>query len=81
MQPACQSLIPASPVGPMPTGDVAVLRCLGTANYELAYHGKIVLMDAFYARPARTTSLGSIEDGLSGASGWTTGWPVVHENP
>lgn len=42
----------------MPTGDVAVLRWLGTSNYELAYHGKIVLMDTFYERPARTTPLG-----------------------
>jgi L-ascorbate metabolism protein UlaG (beta-lactamase superfamily) len=42
----------------MPTGDVAVLRWLGTSNYELAYHGKIVIMDTFYDRPARTASLG-----------------------
>jgi len=42
----------------MPTGDIAVLRWLGTSNYELAYHGKIVLMDVFYDRPARTASLG-----------------------
>ena len=58
MQAACQSLVPASQGGPMPTGDVAVLRWLGTSNYELAYHGKIVLMDTFYDRPARTASLG-----------------------
>lgn len=57
-QAACQSLVPASQGGPMPSGDVAVLRWLGTANYELAYHGKIVLMDTFYDRPARTTPLG-----------------------
>ena len=57
-QAACQSLVPASQGGPMPTGDVAVLRWLGTSNYELAYHGKIVLMDTFYDRPPRTASLG-----------------------
>jgi hypothetical protein len=57
-QAACQSLVPASQGGPMPTGDVVVLRWLGTANYELAYHGKIVIMDTFYDRPARTASLG-----------------------
>jgi hypothetical protein len=57
-QAACRSLVPASQGGPMPTGDVAVLRWLGTANYELAYHGKIVIMDTFYERPARTASLG-----------------------
>src|ERR1700761_1315238 len=58
MQEACQSLVPASEGGLMPTGDVAILRWLGTSNYELAYHGKIVIMDTFYERPARTASLG-----------------------
>ena len=53
-QAACLSLVPASQGGPMPTGDVAILRWLGTSNYELAYHGKIVIMDTFYDRPART---------------------------
>src|SRR5215813_2092385 len=57
-QAACRSLVPASQGGPMPTGDVAILRWLGTANYELAYHGKIVIMDTFYERPARTAALG-----------------------
>lgn len=57
-QPACQSLVPASTGGPMPTGDVAVLRWLGTSNYELAYHGKVILMDTFYDRPARTRPIG-----------------------
>jgi hypothetical protein len=57
-QAACQSLVPASQGGPMPSGDIATLRWLGTANYELAYHGKIVIMDTFYERPARTASLG-----------------------
>jgi L-ascorbate metabolism protein UlaG (beta-lactamase superfamily) len=57
-QAACQSLVPASQGGPMPTGDIATLRWLGTANYELAYHGKIVIMDTYYERPARTASLG-----------------------
>jgi hypothetical protein len=57
-QAACQSLVPASQGGPMPTGNVATLRWLGTSNYELAYHGKIVIMDTFYERPARTASLG-----------------------
>lgn len=59
---ACQSLVPASQGGPMPTGDVAILRWLGTSNYELAYHGKIILMDTFYNRPARTTPLGFAVD-------------------
>lgn len=61
-QAACLNLVPASQGGPMPTGDVAVLRWLGTSNYELAYHGKIVVMDTFYDRPARTASLGFTVD-------------------
>lgn len=61
-QEACRSLVPASQGGPMPTGDIAILRWLGTSNYELAYHGKIVIMDTFYDRPARTPSLGFTVD-------------------
>lgn len=61
-QAACLSLVPASQGGPMPTGDVAILRWLGTSNYELAYHGKIVIMDTFFDRPARTPSLGFTVD-------------------
>jgi hypothetical protein len=57
-QAACHSLIPASQGGPMPMGDVVILRWLGTSNYELTYRGRIVLMDTFYDRPARTTPLG-----------------------
>jgi hypothetical protein len=62
MQAACLSLVPASQGGPTPSGDVAILRWLGTSNYELAYHGKIVIMDTFYDRPARTPSLGFTVD-------------------
>jgi hypothetical protein len=62
LQSACLSLVPASQGGPMPSGDVAILRWLGTSNYELAFHGKIVIMDTFYDRPARTTSLGFTVD-------------------
>lgn len=61
-QPACQSIVPASIGGPMPDGDTAVLRWLGTSNYELAYHGKVILMDTYYDRPARTRSIGFTVD-------------------
>jgi hypothetical protein len=54
---ACQSLVPASQGGPLPTGDVAVVRWLGRSNYEPAYHGKIVLLDTFYDGPARSRHL------------------------
>lgn len=57
-QAACQSLVPASQGGPMPTGDTAVLRWLGTSNFELAYHSKVIVMDTFYDRPPRTRPLG-----------------------
>lgn len=42
----------------MPTGDVAAPRWLRRSKYELAYHGKIVLLDTFYGPPARTASVG-----------------------
>lgn len=42
----------------MPTGDTVVIRWLGTSNYEVAYHGKVILMDTFYDRPARTRPIG-----------------------
>jgi hypothetical protein len=57
-QEACRSLVPASIGGPMPQGDTAVLRWLGTSNFELAYHGKVILMDTYFDRPPRTRSVG-----------------------
>ena len=57
-QAACRSTVPASVGGPLPTGDTVVIRWLGTSNYEVAYHGKVILMDTFYDRPARTRSIG-----------------------
>ncbi len=57
-QAACQSLVPASLGGPLPEGDTVVIRWLGTSNFEVAYHGRIVLMDTYYERPARTRSVG-----------------------
>jgi hypothetical protein len=61
-QAACQSLTPASQGGPMPEGDTVVIRWLGTSNFEVAYHGKIILMDTYYNRPARTRSIGFTVD-------------------
>ncbi len=57
-QAACQSIVPASLGGPMPEEDTVVIRWLGTSNFEVAFHGKIVLMDTYYDRPARTRSIG-----------------------
>ena len=57
-QAACNSLVPASVGGPMPEGDTVVLRWLGTSNYEVAYKDKVILMDTYYNRPARTRSIG-----------------------
>jgi len=57
-QAACQSLTPASVGGPMPEGDTVVIRWLGTSNFEVAYRGKVILMDTYYNRPARTRPIG-----------------------
>ena len=44
---ACQSLTPTASGGPRPRNpDVAVLRFLGVANYELAYKDNVILLDA-----------------------------------
>ena len=59
-EPACQTLTPALIGGPVPaaSSDTAVLRWLGTANYEIAYKGKVYLFDTYYDRPGRTRSIG-----------------------
>ncbi len=59
-EPACQTLTPALVGGPVPSAasDTAVLRWLGTANYEVAYKGKVYLFDTFYDRNGRTRSIG-----------------------
>ena len=59
-EPACRSLTPALIGGPVPApaSDTAVIRWLGTANYEVAYKGKVYLFDTFYERPGRTRPIG-----------------------
>ena len=48
-EPACQTLQPASAGGPLPKSpDVLVLRYFSYGNYEVAYRGKVLLLDAFY---------------------------------
>jgi L-ascorbate metabolism protein UlaG (beta-lactamase superfamily) len=48
-EPACSTLTPASAGGPMPRdASVMVLRYLGTSNYEVAFRGKVLLLDAFF---------------------------------
>ena len=48
-EPACQTLIPASVSGILPrNSSVMVVRYLGTSNYEIAFGGKVILLDAFY---------------------------------
>ena len=48
-EPACQTLQPASAGGPVPKNpDVLLLRYLGRANYEVAYRGKVLLLDTYY---------------------------------
>ncbi len=48
-EPACQTLRPASAGGPVPMNpNVLLLRYLGRANYEVAYRGRILLLDTYY---------------------------------
>jgi L-ascorbate metabolism protein UlaG (beta-lactamase superfamily) len=57
---ACNSLTPALVGGPVPPADsdIAVFRWLGNANYEIAYQGKVYLLDTYYDRTARNHALG-----------------------
>jgi L-ascorbate metabolism protein UlaG (beta-lactamase superfamily) len=59
-EPACHTLTPALIGGPVPTAssDTAVIRWLGTANYEIAYKGKVYLFDTYFDRPGRTRPIG-----------------------
>jgi L-ascorbate metabolism protein UlaG (beta-lactamase superfamily) len=63
-EPACRTLTPALIGGPVPaaTSDAAVIRWLGTANYEVAYKGKVYLFDTFYDRNGRTRPIGFTVD-------------------
>jgi hypothetical protein len=46
---ACHTLQPASAGGPLPKNlNIMVLRYFSYGNYELAYRGKVLLLDAFY---------------------------------
>jgi L-ascorbate metabolism protein UlaG (beta-lactamase superfamily) len=48
-EPGCGTLRAASTGGPMPTNpNVLVLRYLGRANYEIAYRGRVLLLDTYY---------------------------------
>ena len=63
-EPACRSLTPALIGGPVPdaASDTMVIRWLGTANYEVAYRGKVYLFDTFYDRPGRSRPIGFTVD-------------------
>jgi len=51
---ACSTLVPASTGGPRPVNKrLMVIRWLGWATYEIAYGGKIILMDAFIDTDSR----------------------------
>lgn len=46
---ACQTLTPASAGGLLTRNpSIMVLRYLGTSNYEIAFRGKVILLDTFY---------------------------------
>src|ERR1700744_6485031 len=60
VEPPCHTLTPALVGGPVPaaTSDTAVIRWLGTANYEIAYKGKVYVFDTYFDRPGRTRPIG-----------------------
>lgn len=60
-QEACTGLMPVAMGGPIPTDkNVIMLRWLSTANYELAYHGQVYLLDAYFERGPRNRPTGVV---------------------
>jgi L-ascorbate metabolism protein UlaG (beta-lactamase superfamily) len=57
---ACDSYVPAVTGGPIlpESSDIALLRWLANANYELSYRGRIFLFDTYFDRKARTRPVG-----------------------
>src|SRR5215470_20445424 len=56
--PACRGRAPALTGGPMPPEGILAIRWLGTTNFELAYGGQVVLLDAYYDRGPRNRPIG-----------------------
>jgi len=56
--PGCTSLTPAAVGGPMPPRGILALRWFGTTNFELAYNGKVYLLDTYYDRGPRNRPIG-----------------------
>lgn len=56
---ACQSLTPVGAGGPAPKSpNVLVMRWLGHTSYEMAYQDMVILMDAYFERPANAWDVG-----------------------
>lgn len=55
---ACQTLETTAAGGPPPPASTIVLRWLGTANFEVAYEDRVILLDAFFDRGPRNRSIG-----------------------
>lgn len=59
---ACSSLTTVSTGGAIPAAPTLALRWLGTANYELAYGGQVILLDTYYDRGPRYRPIGFTVD-------------------
>jgi L-ascorbate metabolism protein UlaG (beta-lactamase superfamily) len=58
---ACTSVLPAAMGGPLSTNkNVIVLRWLGTSNFELAFRGQVLLLDAYFDRGPRNRPTGMV---------------------
>ncbi|MDO9714138.1 MBL fold metallo-hydrolase [Paracraurococcus lichenis] len=68
-QAACSSYKPAAVGGPVLPSRIPglTLRWLGTSNYEVAYKGKVVLLDTYYDRGPRNRSIGFTPDQVTRA--------------
>ena len=65
VDPACESLTLTSAGGPAPRErSTLLLRWLGASNFELAYRGSVILLDAYFERMPRTRPLGFVRDDI-----------------
>jgi hypothetical protein len=70
-EPSCQTLRPASAGGPVPASpNVLLLRYLGRGNYEVAYRGRVLLLDTYYdnSRPPFGERFGVKESDITRAN-------------
>jgi L-ascorbate metabolism protein UlaG (beta-lactamase superfamily) len=73
---SCKSLVPAAMGGPTPNDkNTLVLRWLSTSNYELAFRGQVILLDAYFEQGPRSRPTGIVPNEVKKADAIFIGHP------